>query len=510
MKKLKDDLQTIPRRFTLGICSVGAICSFCIFLVVLKVWNGPCGYDIFYYALQIRALSEAGALLFSDHSLVYGFLFLVNRIVKNPILTTRIVSSLSISAVYVCLLFISFRKGFSWYKVAAASIAVFNPATFYLLLEFTKNSFALALFFLAYLLLSNDDGRIRIDLKNRSRAVKSILGIIFLILTFFSHRIMFILIFFLIIHNTAAYLWQGIKESQYRKRIIIIGSVCVGIGLIVFLLITWNRISDRLPYFNITEPYHRIIQLSSNQLLPGERIFYLLTQISLFFLIPFITVKYKQLLNPVSVFAYMGWLFVFPFLAFSWDEIGFRLLILAPVITAPWVMQLKFPIINTVVGILFLVGCILFTLESAQNLADVKGPDYQSYAEEFENIEDLVRGRRVIAHRGLAGFLWYEKGIWSENFTPRTEQDSYLRIVFAFAPEIFDVYVNEGEPYPIALNSRYTLMEEYLWQRFYRDRGDLYFLTSELNPWQPRPQSGFIINRKIAELLSPVSVVSGP
>jgi hypothetical protein len=122
----------------------------------------------------------------------------------------------------------------------------------------------------------------------------------------------------------------------------------------------------------------------------------------------------------------------------------------------------------------------------------------------LNGIEALASGRRIIARRGLSGFLWYEKGVRSENFIPPEEEAPYLRLVYFFSPETLEPYVRDGESRPIALGS-YTLVEEYIWQRFYRNRQDLRLLKSEFNPYLPRPASGFSINEEIARLMSPVS-----
>ena len=128
-----------------------------------------------------------------------------------------------------------------------------------------------------------------------------------------------------------------------------------------------------------------------------------------------------------------------------------------------------------------------------------------SLSKSFKSIETLAHGRRLIVHRGLAGFLWYEKGIRSENFLPAEEPAKYLRLVYAFSPDILEFYAEPGDPPPVQINKTYMLIEEYIWQRFYHDRRELHFLKSELNPFLPRPASAFLINEKISQVLSLVS-----
>ncbi|GHU05247.1 hypothetical protein FACS1894147_11240 [Spirochaetia bacterium] len=500
------------KRLTYGVSCAGAAVAFCVFLIVLRVWQGPCGFDVYYYALQTRALSKGGALLFSDRSLVYRVLYFLDILIKNPILSAQILSAFSIAAVYFCLLILSFRGGVSGgkssvlYKTAAATIAVFNPAVFYQLLEFIKNNFAFALFFPAWLLLTNEDNRLSVGFKSRRSLTRSVLGLLLLAASVFSHRIMLILFLMFAVHNAAVYL--RFRHGTRPLVLCLLGMLLVTTAIFFTLR---NMIAERLSAFALSAPLHRLVQLSSNQLSIGERIFYTTMQIAAFFLLPFMVIRKRLFFKGEFVFAAIGWLFLFPFLHFTWDGIGFRLLILAPLMIAPVLMGIELPppIAKTAAGV-FIAAALLFSIEASQNLARNKGPDYRALRKDFTSIEALTSGRRVIAHRGLAGFLWYEKGIRSENFLPVSEHEKYLRLVYAFSPEIFESYLQDGEPAPITINRTYTLIEEYLWQRFYQDRRELYFLKSELNPYLSRPVSGFVINERIAALLSPVSETPAP
>jgi hypothetical protein len=271
---------------------------------------------------------------------------------------------------------------------------------------------------------------------------------------------------------------------------------------------------ERLDILALDAPYRRLQQFSGPRLLPGERVFYILLQILPVFLVPALIIKRRLFRRSEAAFGLMALLFVFPFFEFSWDGTGFRLLLLSPLMLGPFLIALEEAVPSSRVwknaaAALFICGSVLFTIESAWKLAASKGPDYKELAVEFASIEELARGRRLIAHRGLAGFLWFEKGIWAENFAPAEEDRRYLRVVYAFAPEIFEPYLRAGDAPPVRISKTYTLIEESLWRRFYEEKKDLRFLKSELNPYLPRPRSGFVINRDIAWLMSPVSE-SGP
>jgi hypothetical protein len=483
----------------------GALLSFAVFLLVLRVWRGPGGYDVYYYALQIKALSRCGELLFYDSSLVYYVLYLINGLVRNPVLSVQILSSLSMAAIYWCLLVMSLRRGFSLYKTAVASIAVFNPASFYLLLEFTKNSFALALFFLSLTLLSGGGRRGRgagtggrnffpalLSLVN----IKNLPGLLFGLGAVFSHRIILAPVLLFLLHRAAGGFW---KEPRFRRAFGIIAGAAVLLGFLA-LFFRWDFFSARMPPLDLEAPLRRLLQFNSRRLWPEERAFYILLQLSLFFLIP--PALISRPFASASPFGLLAWLFVFPFFHFSWDGAAFRLLIMAPLFAAPWLMGRRLRSFSRAAGLLLAAGCVFFTAGAPQRLA-AKGPDYGLYRRELGSLGTLAAGRRIIAHRGLAGFLWYEQGLRSENFVPPPEEGDYLRLVYHFSPGIFEPYLRDGEARPVALGGGYTLLEDRLWRRFYQDRRDLVFLRSEMNPYLPRPPSGFALNERAAALMGP-------
>jgi hypothetical protein len=533
------------KQSVLCVCAfAGGALSLCAFLFILRAGGGPGGNDVYYYALQTRSLGLGGELLFSDDSFVYYFLYFIDRFIGNPVLTAQVVSAFSMTVVYACLLVMSFRGGPSVYKTAVATLAVFNPATLYQLLEFTKNNFALAAFFAGFTLLGGGSGEAAL-LPGRGCGIRArgaariTAGCVFMGVSIVSHRMMLALALPFAaqavavrfaprraaplpergrsaagVRNTAEARSAGGVWSAAgvdRKKIFVAAGVFLCAAVIAVFAVVQGGLSDRLSRFSLMEPLHRLRQLSTSQLLPGERIFYTLTQAGLFLFVPLGVLRWRRFDRPGVIFACVAWLFVFPFLRFTWDGIAFRLLLLAPLMASPWLMELagfmeRGPRRATkALGLVFFAAAALFAAESAARMVALKGPDYRTYMKDFTSFEDSVRGRRVIAHRGLAGFLWFEKGIWSENFIPSSDSGLYLRLVYAFSPEIFEPYLNAEDPRPVRVSGTYTLIEEYVWQRFYRDRQDLHFLKSELNPYLPRPASGFRINPKMARLMSPVS-----
>ncbi|MDR1211390.1 MAG: hypothetical protein LBK40_04065, partial [Spirochaetaceae bacterium] len=269
-----------------------------VFLVVQRVWQGPSGFDIYYYALQTRA-KALGGLLFFDRSLVYGTLSLLDRLVQNPVLSSQILSALSMGTIYGCLVAISFRRGPALYTCAVASIAVFNPAAFYQLLEFTKNNFSLAFFFIAYTALTNRDGRF--NPPGKTPVLRLAAGLLCLAVSVLSHRMMLAVAGLFAAQALAPALLRCFvpallpalrrkrgqsngKEEQPGKggqsfagRILL----CCGLALtlIAGLALVKTGLLERLDAFSPAAPLNRLRELGGARLLPGERVFYLFLQI---------------------------------------------------------------------------------------------------------------------------------------------------------------------------------------------------------------------------------------
>jgi hypothetical protein len=395
-----------------------------------------------------------------------------------------------------------------------ASIAVFNPAVFYQVLEFTKHNFSLAFFFIAYTALTNREGRF--SSPGKISALRLTTGLGCLAVSVLSHRMMLAAAGLFAAQALAlrrrATPGHGKGRQSPVGRILLYGGLALAAVFVAGMALLKTGLLDRLGAFSLAALPARLKELGGTRLLPGERIFYLLLQIFPPLLVPAMVIKRRLFGRSETVFGLLAFIFAFPFLEFSWDGIGFRLLLLEPLMLAPLLMAvaegspfLRIGNVRRFAAALVIAASAWFALESARHLTTSKGPGYRQLAVEFASIETLVRGRRLVAHRGLAGYLWYEKGIWAENFTPAEERGRYLRVVYALSPEIFEPWLKEGDPRPVRISGRYTLIEEYIWQRFYREKQDLRFLRSELNPYLPRPASAFTLNISLASRMSPVS-----
>jgi hypothetical protein len=95
-------------------------------------------------------------------------------------------------------------------------------------------------------------------------------------------------------------------------------------------------------------------------------------------------------------------------------------------------------------------------------------------------------GGRLVAHRGLCGFLWVHTERVCENFQPQGDLTQWWRVVYGFGPVHLEPYGTV-----VGLRPAYTLMREDDYQRFREVYKDRYHLLSDAsNPYEVRP--GFV------------------
>lgn len=494
----------------------------------LRLGRGAIGFDVYYYALQTRSLERSGRLLFADRSLVYPALAGLDHLVGNPVLSVQLVAAACLGILAAALAVLARRRGGGLFRYGVAVLAVLNPAGFYLGLEFTKNLFALALGSVAYCLLSG----LRESRSRHRRVVRIAVGLPLLLAAAGSHRMIAgaaalagtfaavgTLRRFVHIHRrrsasdgvTAPYLPVGRKPASIALLVCL--AACGAI-----IVMTFPFLRERFPTLAWNAPIHRLIQFARGSLSPGERIFYLALQLAVPLVVPWAEWRRLRHDGPSGArreefwFAAAAWASLFPFLEFGWDEAGFRLILQTPLLLAPWLLECRpGPRLGRALGGLMFAAALAFSAEAVGGSIAAKGPDYVELAIDFRHAAELADGKRLVAHRGLAGFLWFEHGVWTENFTPEADAaDGFKRIVYGFGPEILAPYCESGDAEPVVVNGLYCVVDETVWRRFYAERSGLRFMASELNPWMPRPATAFRIDPVAAAIMSPATRLAAP
>lgn len=179
-----------------------------------------------------------------------------------------------------------------------------------------------------------------------------------------------------------------------------------------------------------------------------------------------------------------------PGLPFGWDLTAWRLLLMGFVCTgllaglAVSRLGRAAPLGAAAVG-----AAGLLQAPTVVSAAQDRSPDYVSWAEAIPTLRATIPDdSRVIAHRGLCGFIWAEADIVCENFQPAPPHERWWRVAYGFGPHRFAPYVEDGEPAPVEARPGYTILWEPHWQRFLEAEGDNFLLARDpRNPFRVRP-----------------------
>ncbi len=173
------------------------------------------------------------------------------------------------------------------------------------------------------------------------------------------------------------------------------------------------------------------------------------------------------------------------YLPFGWDLSSWRLMLMGFVPVGGLAALAVHRVPWLAAGVLPWV--LLSAVPAAQHQA-LREPDYSAWAGQLPVIRAAVPEEdRVVAHRGLCGFIWSEGGRVCENFQPQGDLSGWWRVAYGMGERRLAPYSES----PVPLLPGYTLVRESEWQAFREDHvGRFSLLTDERNPWQPRP--GFV------------------
>lgn len=513
-------------------------------LVLLRTGAGPHGNDIYYYALQTRALATTGELLFFDRSPVYRVLLWTNALIGDPLVSAQVLAALlgGVCAAGLTALALmpraaepqpARRSGIAL-RLTVVAAALWNPAFFMLQLEFTKNLFALACMLVGLAIVA---GRPVHTINRLSQLLQLPFGLGMLVLAALSHRLVAAIVLAIALHWVARIV---VPRLSKRRGAFVTVVVAAALAAAAGLAFAWSRYHDRFDAIRLGALFRRLRSIGEADLLPSDRLWYFGLSLLVPVGVPLVLLGHRQWRSAGGVFWLSAWACCVPVLSFDWDGLSFRLLLLAPLLLAlgilwsddfgpvPAVTQAaraskqaaasvekaSAPNRRRQIAAVALALVALASLgEGLARFATNKGPDYRAFAAVFADLPAAAAGRRVVAHRGLAGYLWYELGIWAENFAPTEQIERYDRLVYAFRPELLQRYLPEGADPGVLdrfVTRDYLLVPEPLWQAFSRDHRHLTLVQSELNPYQARPTTGFRINAATARALSPVSYPAPP
>ncbi|MCP4921672.1 MAG: hypothetical protein GY913_32645 [Proteobacteria bacterium] len=170
-----------------------------------------------------------------------------------------------------------------------------------------------------------------------------------------------------------------------------------------------------------------------------------------------------------------------PGLPFGWDVLSWRLVLMGFIPLGACAAMLVERIPLAVVPVL---GVALIQAPAAAEHQSRREPDYAAWTQVLPTLKATVpAGERVVAHRGLCGFVWAAGDRVCENFQPQGELEGWWRIGFGMGEARLAPYCEA-----VPLLPGYTLVPEPCWQAF-RDEhvDDFSLLRDERNPFEPRP-----------------------
>ncbi len=185
---------------------------------------------------------------------------------------------------------------------------------------------------------------------------------------------------------------------------------------------------------------------------------------------------------------------VLPLTGFGWDLLSYRLMLAAPPFAALAAAAL-FAVLparpRNLAGPLVSVPALALAawLAAGSSAAlEPRRPPYGLFAADLAGLRDAVpAGWSVLAARGLAGFIWYELGVPSENFEPAADSPrKYARLAWGTGPAMYrDDDGPDGSP-PLRFGP-WTLVAETAWDRLRAARPNLLAVRGGRNDLPARP-----------------------
>ena len=422
------------------------------------------GLDGWYYVLQVRSLLD-GAPLFADRSVVFGLLAALAALTGDVILANKLAACLfgGLTALGGLL------AGWRWTGSLAGGVAcgawwALSPLRLSITAEFLKNSGGVAVLALLIAALAGTSRRAQaaaLGLALLGPLVHKLTGVLGLLLV-------------------AGVVGYRLLARRLPPRVLL---VAAGAAVAVVLSAGLLRPEDlaRLTGAETGQPRWMLVQ--TGRLIASEKL-----ELAVVHLAPVLLslgLLRRPDLRPLGLAVLPISLAVLaPGLPLGWDLTAWRLLLMGfvPVGLLAALIATRRPLVAA--GIL-LVG--LLSLPGTLSVGRDRSPDYEALSAILPTLQEQVpSGGRVIAHRGLCGFIWAEGDLVCENFQPQAaDLSGWWRVVFGFSAERLAV---GAQTPPVPLATGYVLVHEPDWQRFIDGDGARFSLARDpRNPYRARP-----------------------
>jgi hypothetical protein len=441
------------------------------------LWDDPypAGYDGPFYALQVRS-TLAGAPLYSDPSLAYAALSAAAAVVGDVTVANKLSACAFAALAAAAGVVVGVRHGGS--RAAGVTVGVWwacSPLHLGISAEYLKNALGVAL--LAWTLATLGSGRF-------APYTLALLGI-------GVHKATGALgVAAVVAHELASLRSPGegdVSDGSRRWKAL------AGVGLLVAALPLWGlvRAADvaRLTGASIGDRR----QLFSGVLSTSEAL-----EAGALHLAPLALVvgwwlrgDERRASAPLTAaLVTVAVACTAPGMAFGWDRPAWRLMLMGFLGVGAVLGQVasRFGWVGAGLVAALAVG----QLPGAARHQARREPDYAAWVAVLPQLRaSIPPGDRVVAHRGVCGFIWLESGVPCESYAPPPPHDGWWRVVWAIGPAAL------GASGPVVpLIPAYTLMPEAGWQRFRADHaGEYTVMDGERNPSYPRPADVYAPNR---------------
>ena len=445
------------------------------------LWDDPFapGYDGWYYVLQVRSLQD-GAPLFADRSLVFRLLTLLADGLGDVILANKVAACIcaATGAAGATIGAVRWTGSLAAGLVAGVWWAV-APGHLVVGMEFLKNAAGVGVL---GLLCAALPGMVRTD---RSPSAWDLgLGLGLALLGPLVHKVTGVMGLLLVLGAGVVVLSRRLSWS--RRQWLLVGGLGAGV---LAVGLGWGLVRGvDLERFLAPQPGDgpRLSMLwTSRRIHPVHRLSLLAAHL--------LPIALAAGLRRTRL-APLGWLWVglsvltaAPLLPFGFDLTAWRLLLLAFVPTA-FGLALLVARTHAGVGVGLALLALATTFDVVAHTARAE-PDYPGWADHVPTLQQQVPPTdRVVAHRGLCGFVWAVADRVCENFDPQGPPDGWWRIVYGMGAARLTPYSSVP---PVPLKLGYTLVPEAAWRAFRADHADtLPLVRHPRNPYRPRP--GFV------------------
>ena len=428
------------------------------------LWDDPFahGYDGYYYVLQVRSW-QAGARLFADDSLVFPVLAALGWLVGDVVVGNKL-AACAFGALTAVGGAVAARRwtGSWWAAMVTGALWAVSPLHLGISGEFLKNAAGLTV--LAVLLAV-------LPRCWRSRWALAGVGALTL-LALMTHKLAGVFAVLLAGGVLGLSLWRRLRPGWWM--VVAVAGLGLAGGLGVLRVVDLSRFAAGLGRLG-----DRWAPFVDPGLSWGEKL-----SLALLYLAPVALGLWawrgprEQRVLAVAL-AVVAVACTAPGLPMGYDLTAWRLALMGfvPLGLLAGALSARWPA----------VGVVAILLGLAQLPGTVAGrrerePDYVGWSTVLPLLEERVApDERLVAHRGLCGFLWAETGRVCENFAPQGDLHGWWRVTYGFGPRQLDAY-GASEP----LLPGYRLMRERDYRRMAEEE-DYRMLRSQRNPFEVRP-----------------------